>query len=701
MKDYTLPLRTACPVLRPHRPRWRDPRLVFLSVVFVIAYFSLFEGYKAKSSCGRYLPPTAIKNLVKRDAAGLDITRLYSRQLLETTETTTFPSSGNYSNETLDIPEEKKAQFPEDLFTDAQRRHGAVVLHVFGLVYMFVALAIVCDEFFVPALDVITIKLGISEDVAGATFMAAGGSAPELFTSVIGVFISYDDVGIGTIVGSAVFNILFVISMCAIFSKTVLSLTWWPLFRDVTFYSISLIILILCFKDNVIYWYEALVLLLCYAAYVTFMKFNETVEKAVRKLLDRNKFTRVGSKDHLMKKRRASTPILHAGSKFRHGLLQLMIHSIDPLHDGKLDEKASQLHAIASLRVLLDAAKANGGYPSGVPVPQAGGCCASCSSCPQCVTCPTCQRPLVRANAPPALDTTSPLNSYIVTASDYPPPHSPLPAIGAAGVSGAKRQGQQDHLLTNVQSLQSTTVLNTLANGSASEHADRERHEETSFCTTTRSPVKTTTSPVISTIMSESPNVTIIQPGGVPANATTGDVPAEIAALQEEIEVDEPLDISWPKETKKQISYVLMAPIIFPLWLTLPDVRRDEKKKFFFVSFLGSIIWIAIFSYLMVWWATVVGQTIGIPNEIMGLTFLAAGTSIPDLITSVLVARKGFGDMAVSSSIGSNIFDVTVGTIPMDIMEVMMGTALETWTMRDKWQKLTKSLKWCETFYCT
>ena len=47
--------------------------------------------------------------------------------------------------------------------------------------------------------------------------------------------------------------------------------------------------------------------------------------------------------------------------------------------------------------------------------------------------------------------------------------------------------------------------------------------------------------------------------------------------------------------------------------------------------------------------------------QVMGLTFLAAGTSIPDLITSVLVAKEGLGDMAVSSSIGSNIFDVTVG----------------------------------------
>lgn len=56
-----------------------------------------------------------------------------------------------------------------------------------------------------------------------------------------------------------------------------------------------------------------------------------------------------------------------------------------------------------------------------------------------------------------------------------------------------------------------------------------------------------------------------------------------------------------------------------------------------------------------------VGETIGISEEIMGLTILAAGTSIPDLITSVIVARKGLGDMAVSSSVGSNIFDITMG----------------------------------------
>ncbi|KAG5873386.1 hypothetical protein JTB14_022958 [Gonioctena quinquepunctata] len=199
-----------------------------------------------------------------------------------------------------DTIKEKDPLFPEDLFTEEQRRNGAIILHILGVVYMFVALAIVCDEFFVPALDVIIEKFDIQDDVAGATFMAAGGSAPELFTSVIGVFVSFDDVGIGTIVGSAVFNILFVIGMCAIFSKTVLTLTWWPLFRDCFFYSASLITLIIFFSDNLIQWYEALVLFSFYIGYVSFMKWNQPMERLVKKLIYKNKVTRVRSTDQLM-----------------------------------------------------------------------------------------------------------------------------------------------------------------------------------------------------------------------------------------------------------------------------------------------------------------------------------------------------------------------------------------------------------------
>ena len=221
------------------------------------------------------------------------------RNTPEAEPTLSFPTNETSKNETSSSPSDDPL-FPTDLFSMEERRKGALILHILGMIYMFIALAIVCDEFFVPALDVIIEKAQISEDVAGATFMAAGGSAPELFTSVIGVFISFDDVGIGTIVGSAVFNILFVIAMCVLFSKTVLDLTWWPLFRDVTFYSCALLLLVVFFQDNAVYWYEALIMLCIYFMYCTFMVFNARIERFVKKHLNRNKVTRVCSTDQLV-----------------------------------------------------------------------------------------------------------------------------------------------------------------------------------------------------------------------------------------------------------------------------------------------------------------------------------------------------------------------------------------------------------------
>ncbi|XP_034134500.1 sodium/potassium/calcium exchanger Nckx30C isoform X8 [Drosophila guanche] len=470
----------------------------------------------------------------------------------------------------------KTPLFPKDLFTKEQLENGAVILHIIGVIYMFVALAIVCDEFFVPSLDVIIEKLGITDDVAGATFMAAGGSAPELFTSVIGVFVSFDDVGIGTIVGSAVFNILFVIGMCALFSKTVLSLTWWPLFRDCSFYSISLLVLIYFFRDNRIFWWEALILFTIYIAYVTFMKWNVEVEQCVKKLITKNKVTRVRSTDQLMPAGNAANSsetsmatqpggsvTSRAASETRSG----PHGSSNAGATGKVDEKATQLHAIASLKVLLDATK-----------PQRGGA------------------------------TTSAAN----------------------------------HVKINLKE----TTLADRPNGNIDTTLD-------------------------------SPSLSGRRPSWIEQRVKIQTRKFSIKAP--DIEDDpEPLSMAWPDTARKRLTYVLVAPLLVPMWLTLPDTRTPRGKRFFPVTFIGSIVWIAAFSYLMVWWANVAGDTARIPPEVMGLTFLAAGTSIPDLITSVIVARKGFGDMAVSSSVGSNIFDVTVGLpIPWLLYGIIYGAPVE------------------------
>lgn len=165
-------------------------------------------------------------------------------------------------------------EFPTDLFSNEERQHGAVLLHVLGALYMFYALAIVCDDFFVPSLEKICEKLHLSEDVAGATFMAAGSSTPELFASVIGVFITHGDVGVGTIVGSAVFNILCIIGVCGLFAGQVVHLTWWAVCRDSVYYTLSVIVLIAFIYDEEIVWWEGLVLIILYVFYILIMKYN-------------------------------------------------------------------------------------------------------------------------------------------------------------------------------------------------------------------------------------------------------------------------------------------------------------------------------------------------------------------------------------------------------------------------------------------
>ena len=268
---------------RSRRRRWHGPlQAILMTVVFTTIVIVCLIADTGGSSKDFQQP------------------RLKRRSLLQSTfDDEDFLNATSDLNDTI-VEVGGDPLFPPELFTENQLKHGAVLLHVFGMVYMFVALAMVCDEFFVPALDVIIDRVGISEDVAGATFMAAGGSAPELFTSVIGVFISFNDVGIGTIVGSAVFNVLFVIAMCVIFSRTVLELTWWPLFRDVTFYSVALLLLVYFFTDTYIYWYEALWMFIIYILYCGFMKINGPVERFVKKHLNKNKVTRVCSTDQLV-----------------------------------------------------------------------------------------------------------------------------------------------------------------------------------------------------------------------------------------------------------------------------------------------------------------------------------------------------------------------------------------------------------------
>lgn len=107
-----------------------------------------------------------------------------------------------------------------------------------------------------------------------------------------------------------------------------------------------------------------------------------------------------------------------------------------------------------------------------------------------------------------------------------------------------------------------------------------------------------------------------------------------------------------------QVLWVLFWPARLLLHFTVPDCRRPSMRKWFPLTFTLSVVWIGAVSYVTVWMVTIIGFTLGIPDSVAGITLLAAGTSIPEVFSSVIVARSGLGNMAICNLLGSNIFDV-------------------------------------------
>ncbi|CAH1183562.1 unnamed protein product [Phaedon cochleariae] len=344
-------------------------------------------------------------------------------------------------------------EFPPDGFTRSQRQRGWAFLHVVLACYCFTLLAIVCDDYFVPAIKKFCDNLSMKEDIAGATFMAIASSSPELFINCVGTFVTEGDLGVGTIVGSAVFNVLAVPACCGLFANMVLEVEWWPVSRDSLMYGISVISLIAVLQDGKIHFHEALALVLVYSLYVFLICFNNKLSRTAHRILA--KFQR----------RRYYVEIM----KETHPLLL------------QKNGKYEAVHEILDTELTLE---------------------------------------------------------------------------------------------------------------------DCEKFDE-------------------STKIWE-----------------------------------------WPAEetTKGQIWWVLTWPISLILYMTIPDCRKHPKM--YVITFIMCIFWIGVTSYTVAWLITILGDTLNIPDSVMGLTFLAAGTSVPEAVSSVIVAKQGYGTMGLSSSIGSNTFDI-------------------------------------------
>lgn len=180
-----------------------------------------------------------------------------------------------------------------DIMDKPWMKNGGWILLVIGTLAMFYGLAVVVEDFFVPALNVMCDRFDIPDDVAGATFMAAGASSPEMFSAFISLFITGSSLGAGTIIGSEIFNHLIICAGSVLYSKGgVIQLDWRLVGREVFFYSLALGLLLYSLSIDTedsstypecsrvveasslrgedkfcIYWYQALVLLMGYVAY--------------------------------------------------------------------------------------------------------------------------------------------------------------------------------------------------------------------------------------------------------------------------------------------------------------------------------------------------------------------------------------------------------------------------------------------------
>ena len=144
---------------------------------------------------------------------------------------------------------------------DSEQLHGTLsaaresvallsVVYLFLIFYIFLAYHVVIDVHFIPALYMLQTKWKISDDMAGATLMAAGGCAPELFTNLMGTLVIKGGVGTGTVVGSLIFNMLVIPAAAAIASWRTLDLHWQVLQRDLCFFVASVGLLLWSLSKN-------------------------------------------------------------------------------------------------------------------------------------------------------------------------------------------------------------------------------------------------------------------------------------------------------------------------------------------------------------------------------------------------------------------------------------------------------------------
>ncbi|XP_063995637.1 mitochondrial sodium/calcium exchanger protein-like [Diachasmimorpha longicaudata] len=140
-----------------------------------------------------------------------------------------------------------------------------IVIFLLWLLYLFIILGTVADNFFCPSLSVIANVLHLSENIAGVTILAFGNGAPDIFTSLVAgdkemVIIFTELIGAGIFVTAVIAGSVAIVAPFTISPK--------PFIRDCLFYIFAVCWISFITKDETVHLWEGLSFIFIYILFI-------------------------------------------------------------------------------------------------------------------------------------------------------------------------------------------------------------------------------------------------------------------------------------------------------------------------------------------------------------------------------------------------------------------------------------------------
>ncbi|KAF8467662.1 Sodium/calcium exchanger protein-domain-containing protein [Kalaharituber pfeilii] len=145
----------------------------------------------------------------------------------------------------------------------------ALITMALWLGILFSTLGIAASDFFCINLSTIATVLGMSESMAGVTFLAFGNGSPDVFSTFAAMKINSGSLAVGELIGAASFIVAVVTGSMAIVRPFKVARR--PFLRDVTFFIVAILLGIFVLADGEIHMWECIIMVLYYISYVLFV----------------------------------------------------------------------------------------------------------------------------------------------------------------------------------------------------------------------------------------------------------------------------------------------------------------------------------------------------------------------------------------------------------------------------------------------